>query len=129
MKTSRDHQVWEVARQRCRCPLGHPRLGSEEEDGDGRPFEVGEEGAFEVLDGELAIGRAAVILKSDKMMIDLIPIRHDPDAAGLIGAAHLAPRWMFEAHDAILAVDIGGTNIRAGVVELNLKKAAELSKD
>jgi predicted NBD/HSP70 family sugar kinase len=78
--------------------------------------------------GELAIGRATVILKSDKVMIDLIPIRHDPDAAGLIGVAHLAPRWMFEAHDAILAVDIGGTNIRAGVVELNLKKSPDLSK-
>jgi predicted NBD/HSP70 family sugar kinase len=35
---------------------------------------------------------------------------------------------MFEAHDAILAVDIGGTNFRAGVVELNLKKAPDLSK-
>jgi len=35
---------------------------------------------------------------------------------------------MFEAHDAILAVDIGGTNIRAGVVTLTLKKALDLSK-
>jgi predicted NBD/HSP70 family sugar kinase len=35
---------------------------------------------------------------------------------------------MFEAHDAILAVDIGGTNIRAGVAALNLKKAADLAK-
>jgi hypothetical protein len=78
--------------------------------------------------GELAIGRAGLILKADKVAIDLQPIRHDPDEAGLIGAAHLAPRWMFEAHDAILAVDIGGTNIRAGVVALNLKKAADLSK-
>jgi predicted NBD/HSP70 family sugar kinase len=57
-----------------------------------------------------------------------LPIHHDPNEAGLIGAAHLAPRWMFEAHDAILAVDIGGTNIRAGVVALNLKKASDLSK-
>ena len=78
--------------------------------------------------GELAIGRAAVILKADEVDIDLVPIRNDPDEAGLIGAAHLAPRWMFEAHDAILAVDIGGTNIRAGVVELNLKKAPDLSE-
>jgi predicted NBD/HSP70 family sugar kinase len=78
--------------------------------------------------GELAIGRAGVILKADKVAIDLMAIRHDPDEAGLIGAAHLAPRWMFEAHDAILAVDIGGTNIRAGVVVLNLKKAPDLSK-
>lgn len=78
--------------------------------------------------GELSIGRAAVILKADKILIDLVPIRHEPDEAGLVGAAHLAPRWMFEAHDAILAVDIGGTNIRAGVVALNLKKAPDLSK-
>lgn len=78
--------------------------------------------------GELTIGRAAVILKSEKVVIDLVPIRNDPDEAGLIGAAHLAPRWMFEAHDAIIGVDIGGTNIRAGIVELNLKKASDLSK-
>jgi hypothetical protein len=78
--------------------------------------------------GELVIGRTAVILKADKVDVDLVPIRNDPDEAGLIGAAHLAPKWMFKAHDAILAVDIGGTNIRAGVVELNLKKAPDLSK-
>ena len=78
--------------------------------------------------GELAIGRAAVILKADKVPVDLVPIRSAPDEAGLVGAAHLAPPWMFEAHDGILAVDIGGTNIRAGVVALNLKKAPDLSK-
>jgi predicted NBD/HSP70 family sugar kinase len=55
-------------------------------------------------------------------------VRHDPDEAGLIGAGHLAPAWLFKGHDAILAVDIGGTNIRAGVVELNLKKETDLSK-
>jgi hypothetical protein len=78
--------------------------------------------------GELAIGRAAVILKTDKIKIDLVPIRNDPDEAGLLGAAHLAPAWMFKAHDAILAVDIGGSNIRAGVIDLNLKKKTDLSK-
>ena len=78
--------------------------------------------------GELVIGRTSVILKADKVPIDLVPIRNDPDEAGLIGAVHLAPKWLFKAHDAILAVDIGGTNIRAGVVELNLKKAPDLSK-
>ena len=78
--------------------------------------------------GELVIGRTAVILKADKVPIELVPVRNDPDEAGLIGAAHLAPKWLFKGHDAILAVDIGGTNIRAGVVELNLKKAADLSK-
>jgi len=78
--------------------------------------------------GELAIGRALVMLRAEKIKIDLIIIRHDADQAGLIGAVHLAPAWMFRAHDAILAVDIGGTNIRAGVVELNLKRAPNLSR-
>jgi predicted NBD/HSP70 family sugar kinase len=78
--------------------------------------------------GELAIGRAAVILKADKIKVDLVPIRNDPDEAGLLGAAHLAPAWMFKAHDAILGVDIGGTNMRAGIVDLNLKKKTDLSK-
>jgi predicted NBD/HSP70 family sugar kinase len=40
----------------------------------------------------------------------------------------LAPSWIFEAHDSILAVDIGGTNIRCGVVETRWKKASDLSK-
>ena len=35
---------------------------------------------------------------------------------------------MIEAHDGIVAVDIGGTNIRAGIVVSNLKKSADLSK-
>jgi len=78
--------------------------------------------------GELAVGRVSVILKAEDVSVDLVPIRHDPDEAGLLGAGHLVPSWMFKGHDAILAVDIGGTNIRAGVVELNLKRAADLSK-
>ena len=78
--------------------------------------------------GELVIGRAGVILKSDKVALDLVPIRNDPDAAGLIGAAHLVPSWVLKGHDAILAADLGGTNFRAGVVELNLKRASNLSK-
>jgi predicted NBD/HSP70 family sugar kinase len=78
--------------------------------------------------GELAIGRTAVILKADKIAIDLVALHNDPDDAGLIGAGHLAPRWMFEGHDAILAVDIGGSSIRAGVVKLQLQKARDLSK-
>lgn len=78
--------------------------------------------------GERAIGRAAAILKAEKSPIGLSAIHADPDEAGLIGAAHLAPRWIFEGHDALLGVDIGGTNIRAGVVCLGLKKAPDLSK-
>jgi predicted NBD/HSP70 family sugar kinase len=77
--------------------------------------------------GELAIGRTSVLLKSEGQDIGISPIRHHPDEAGLIGCAHLAPPWMFSGHDGILAVDIGGSNIRAGVVELNLKKSDDLA--
>jgi hypothetical protein len=79
--------------------------------------------------GELAIGRASVILKAaGGLDVDLVPIHHHPDEAGLIGAAHLMPSWMFAGHDSLLAVDIGGTNIRAGVVALNLDGAKDLSQ-
>jgi predicted NBD/HSP70 family sugar kinase len=78
--------------------------------------------------GELAIARADIILKAEDFKVDLVPIRFHPDEAGLIGCLHLAPSWIFEAHDSILAVDIGGTNIRCGVVETRWKKAPDLSK-
>jgi predicted NBD/HSP70 family sugar kinase len=78
--------------------------------------------------GELAIARTDIILKAGDFNVDLVPIRFHPDDAGLIGTLHLAPSWIFEAHDSILAVDIGGTNIRCGVVETRWKKAPDLSK-
>jgi predicted NBD/HSP70 family sugar kinase len=78
--------------------------------------------------GEMAIGRAGVILKAEDIDISLVPIHNDPDEAGLVGAVQLVPAWMLKGHDAILAVDIGGTNIRAGVVELNIKRQSDLSK-
>jgi hypothetical protein len=78
--------------------------------------------------GELAIARTDNLLKAEGLKVDLVPIRFHPDEAGLIGCLHLAPSWIFEAHDSILAVDIGGTNIRCGVVETRWKKAPDLSK-
>jgi hypothetical protein len=77
--------------------------------------------------GELAIGRAGALLKADDIDVDLELIQHDPDEAGLIGAAHLLPAWMLDGHNGIIAVDVGGTNIRAGIVELRLGKAKDLS--
>src|SRR3954469_5766826 len=78
--------------------------------------------------GELAIARTDIILKSENFKIDMVPIRYDPDDAGLIGSLHLAPSWIFEGYDCTLAVDIGGTNIRCGVVETRWKKAPDFSK-
>jgi hypothetical protein len=77
--------------------------------------------------GEVAIGRAAVLLKADRIAIDLVPIKHHPDEAGLLGAVQLLPSWALSGHDGLLAVDIGGTNIRAGIVLTQLAKASDLS--
>ncbi len=78
--------------------------------------------------GELAIARTEIILKAENFKIEMLPIRYHPDEAGLVGALHLAPSWIFEGHDSILAVDIGGTNIRCGVVETRSKKSPDMSK-
>ena len=78
--------------------------------------------------GELVIGRTIVLLKSEGIETNLVPIHNDPDEAGLIGALHLVPSWVFTAFDAVLAVDVGGTNIRAGIVQFNRRKAKDLSK-
>jgi predicted NBD/HSP70 family sugar kinase len=78
--------------------------------------------------GELAIGRTAVILKASGQDVELKPIRHDPDHAGLIGSVQLVPAWILSGHDSILAVDIGGSNIRAGIVELRAKKKPDFSE-
>ncbi len=78
--------------------------------------------------GELAILRTEMILTTGDVKIGLDPISHHPDEAGLIGAVHLVPPWILEGFEAILAVDIGGTNIRSGIVQHNLKKSADFSK-
>ena len=68
------------------------------------------------------MGRAQVILAAENISIELRQIANHPDEAGLIGAVQLAPSWVLAGHDAIIAVDIGGTNMRAGIVELRMKK-------
>lgn len=79
--------------------------------------------------GEVAIARADILLKAEGIEVKLQRIHHEPDEAGLIGCAYLLPTWMVAGHDAILAADIGGTNIRAGIVELQLGKGStDLSK-
>ena len=78
--------------------------------------------------GELAVGRAHVLLRGEGVDIELVPIRNDPDEAGLLGGVQLAPGWIFRGHDSILSIDIGGTNARAGLVLLNQKRAADLSR-
>jgi predicted NBD/HSP70 family sugar kinase len=78
--------------------------------------------------GELAIGRTAVLLKADGHDIELKPIHHDADHAGLIGCIQLVPAWILSGHDSVIAVDIGGSNIRTGIVELRRKKSADYAQ-
>lgn len=77
--------------------------------------------------GELAIGRASVLVKASGHAVDLRPIHHHPDEAALLGALQLVPSWVIAGFDAVLAVDIGGSNIRAGVVKPRLDKAKDFS--
>ncbi len=42
-----------------------------------------------------------ILLKGAGQALDLVPIRHHPDEAGLIGALQLLPAWAFAGHDAI----------------------------
>ncbi len=78
--------------------------------------------------GQLAMGRAAILLNAEGTEIELVPIEYHHDEAGLIGSLHFAPGWVFTGHDAILAADIGGTNLRVGVVKHNASKKSDLSK-
>lgn len=68
--------------------------------------------------GELAIARGASLLKEGGTPVAMRPIRHDPDEAGLLGGVHLLPAPVLRQADAILAADIGGSNIRVGIVRL-----------
>ncbi len=78
--------------------------------------------------GELAIARTQLLLKAAGQDVELVPIMHHSDEAGLIGSVYLMPDWMLNGHDAILAVDIGGTNVRAGIVEFGKGKARNLDE-
>lgn len=78
--------------------------------------------------GELVIARTELLLKADGVDINVVPIVHHPDKAGLIGSLYLMPSWMLKGHNAILAVDIGGTNVRAGVVEFGKPTLPQLEE-
>ena len=78
--------------------------------------------------GELSMGRASILLDGAGIDVELCPIKNHPDEAGLIGAVQLAPSWILAGHDAILAADIGGTNVRVGIVELNADKRGDVAE-
>ncbi len=78
--------------------------------------------------GELVIGRAAVLSREFSPGVDLVPIRHHPDEAGLIGALQLFPPKLLKGREHILGVDIGGSNFRCGLVALHRDQDKDLKK-
>lgn len=78
--------------------------------------------------GKSCIARAGQVLLAEGVKVELVPTHYHSDDAGLVGGAHLLPSWMLKGHDAMLCADIGGTNLRVGLVALKLAKAADLSK-
>jgi hypothetical protein len=78
--------------------------------------------------GELVIGRAQSLLDDDGIAVTLHPIHRDPDEAGLAGAVHLVPSWMLAGRDAMLAVDVGGSNIRCGIVTYAIKRGRRVRR-
>ena len=79
------------------------------------------------LVGELAIDRAAELLYQQNAHVHLMTLRHHPDEGGLIGWVHLAPPELLSQYGGFLAVDIGGTNVRCGIVRPRLDKSPDLS--
>ncbi len=69
--------------------------------------------------GGLATRRAIRLLKLARSGVDLYTLRHHADEGGLLGWVPLLPE-RHHRHDAFLAVDVGGTNIRCGIVEHRL---------
>jgi predicted NBD/HSP70 family sugar kinase len=77
--------------------------------------------------GERAILEAAAILQDMRIPVQLARIAHESDDGGLLGWVHLVPPSLLEGRDAILALDIGGTNVRCGVVRTRMKRSTDLS--
>jgi len=77
--------------------------------------------------GERAVLQAGAMLHNEGSTVELARLCHEVDDGGLIGWVHLVPPEVLAAHDAVLAVDIGGTNVRCGIVKPRIGKAADLS--
>jgi len=74
--------------------------------------------------GALSIRRADRLLRQARLKVRLSQLDQDADEAALRGWSVLLPPTA-RKHAAFLAVDIGGTNLRCGLVEHRLDKAAD----
>ncbi|MFC4274068.1 ROK family protein [Achromobacter aloeverae] len=70
------------------------------------------------LAGRYTIRRADQLLRDAKVEIRLRAMHHHSDEGGLIGWVHAVPPALWRHYDGMLAVDIGGTNVRCGIVRV-----------
>jgi len=78
--------------------------------------------------GERAVLQTAALLEDKRISVQLGRLSHEADDGGLLGWVHLVPPPLLKEHDAILALDIGGTNVRCGIVKTRRRRARDLSK-
>ncbi|SEA46754.1 ROK family protein [Variovorax sp. YR216] len=78
--------------------------------------------------GERAILQTSALLEDMRISVQLGRISHETDDGGLLGWVHLVPPPLLKGHDAILALDIGGTNVRCGIVKTRRRRARDLSR-
>jgi hypothetical protein len=84
-------------------------------------------GGFQQSDvGKLAVARTAELLKQQKVRVDLRRLHHHADEGGLVGWVHIVPGELLRGFDAMLAVDIGGTNARCGIVQPHQGRSKDL---
>jgi predicted NBD/HSP70 family sugar kinase len=67
--------------------------------------------------GALIVSQTRRVLRRRGTRVSIVPTTaRKADHAGLVGAVHLVAPWMLGRFDAILAVDLGGRNVRCGIV-------------
>lgn len=75
--------------------------------------------------GRLGVRRARRLLKDTGVEVKIKRLRHDADEAALLGWATLLPPELARSHTAYLAVDVGGTNLRSGLVAHGLDERSD----
>lgn len=78
--------------------------------------------------GAFAIRRTERLLKSRRIPVALQVLDQDADEGALVGWVHAMPPAVLRGADAFLAVDIGGTHVRCGIVEHRMRRAADGSR-
>jgi hypothetical protein len=78
--------------------------------------------------GKMSVGRAQAILYSRGPAPELRIISNHPDEAGLVGSAYMLPSELLKDYNALLAIDIGGTNVRCGIVKFKIDDEGRVAR-